>query len=118
VRRRRSFLAPKWLPELRELLELLHADVHNVARHLDVSERTVYHWLKTGKPPRAALLALWFETHEAYDVVNDKATYLLSLKSRLADSLERENATLRTRIARLEALGQFGSANSPVWAQR
>lgn len=33
-------------------------------------------------------------------------------------NLERENAMLRTRIARLEAIGDFGAANAPAMGYR
>lgn len=85
-----------------------------VARFLGVSHRTLQRWSAAGHAPRAVMLALYWESRwgrSAMDagLVNDARVY-----AGLAGALERENATLRARIARLERLGGFGSANDPI----
>lgn len=113
----RDFLAPRHLPDLRELMRLLGADAPSVARLLDVSERTVYHWLKTASAPRAAALALFWETHEGRWIVCDQVERERAIYYRMADTLRSENANLRTRIERLETISDFGCANGPIFSQ-
>lgn len=108
------FRAPRWVPELAELLRELGADARSAAKHLEVSERTVYHWLASGRAPRAARLALWFETHAGLSCVACEAANAAQVHRALTQSLERENAMLRGRIDRLEALADFGCANAPT----
>lgn len=110
----RAFLAPRYLPGIRDALRALGCDAHAAAKHLHVADRTVYHWLKTDRTPRAALLALFWESHEGHGIIAEHATRGMAIYKALADSLQRENAALRSRIARLENIADFGSANAPT----
>lgn len=112
------FRAPDSTPGLDELARHLGADAPAIARHLGVAVRTVYHWQAAGKAPRAALLALFWETAWGQSIVDAEAVNAARVARGLAEALERENATLRARIARLESCGNFGSANGPLWAAR
>jgi hypothetical protein len=113
------FRAPTQTPHILTLLDDLPTrDKRQIARHLGVCTRTVERWQRSGNAPRMAHLALFWESRWGLswlycDVVNGER-----VARGLAAALERENATLRTRIAYLEATGDFGAANSPLWASR
>lgn len=112
------FRAPQHTPPLDELAQHLGADTPAIARHLGVAERTVYHWHATGKAPRAALLALFWETAWGQSILDAEAVNAARVARGYAEALERENATLRARIARLEAIADYGSANAPLMVTR
>ncbi|WP_341903993.1 hypothetical protein [Polaromonas sp. YR568] len=106
-------------PPLSILLDdLLISDPAAIAAHLGVTTQTLKHWKATDKAPRAALLALFYETRWGYSLIETTAHngHIRELQHR--QCLERENAMLRARIARLERLGGFGAANAPVLAVR
>lgn len=72
------FHAPKdvYGPNLLRLFVEELGGVKAVHKHLGVSERTMYHWLSSGRVPRAAVLALFWETqygrgHIYADQVNE-----------------------------------------------
>lgn len=111
------FLAPTAanVPPFSFLLDDLPATPAQVARHLGVSLRTLARWRAADQAPRAVMLALFFESRWGASAVNAHAVNDARIAYGLAGSLERENATLRARIARLDRLGGFGSANGPLW---
>lgn len=111
------FKAPRQLPPL----DLLLADLGNpppalTARALGVSERTVYGWQAAGQAPRPAHLALFWESRWGQSAVSAEAVNGERWARGQVQALEREAATLRARVAYLEAVGQFGSANAPTLA--
>lgn len=111
------FLAPAQTPHILTLLDDLPTrDKRQIARHLGVCAKTVERWQRTGNAPRMAHLALFWETRWGLSVAHCAALNGERWARGLAAALERENATLRTRIAYLEAAGDFGAANSPLWA--
>lgn len=113
------FRAPTQTPPIGLLLQDLPTqDARTIARHLGISARTLARWEASGDAPRLAHLALFWETRYGLSVVSCEAVNGERAARGLAASLERECATLRTRIARLEAMGDFGAANAPVWAAR
>jgi len=113
------FSAPTQLPGIGTLLdELPTQDAVKVARHLDVSARTLARWRASENAPRMATLALFWETRWGLSVAHCDAVNGERVALGLARSLERECAMLRARIARLEETGDFGAANSPLWASR
>lgn len=87
-----------------------------LAKWLGVTERTVWNYQRAGQAPRAVMLALFWLTPWGCSAVDtDRENELRGLHG-LTKSLQRENAALRVRIARLEATGDFGAANEPVHA--
>ena len=104
--------------DLRGLLDDLNASTADAARFLDVSERTVWRWLRDENAPYAVLAALWHETPQgryvtALDVGNELAL------ARAGARLEAERADrLQARLERLMVLAQghgwTGSANDAV----
>lgn len=113
------FRAPTQTPPIGILLnDLPTRDAQRIARHLGVSARTLARWQASGNAPRLAHLALFWETRWGLSTAHCDAVNGEAVALGLARALERENATLRTRIARLEETGDFGAANAPVWAIR
>ncbi len=109
------FRAPRQLPPLEALLaDIGQPDADAVAKALDVSPRTFYHWKAQGHAPRPATLALFWESTWGRSVVNAESVNGERWARGLADALQRENATLRARVAYLEGLNAHGAANAPV----
>ena len=104
--------------DLRGLLDDLQASVSDVAQFLDVSERTVWRWLRDENAPYAVLAALWHETPQgryvtALDVGNELA--LARGAARLeAERADRLQAKLETLMRLAQGHGWTGSANDAV----
>lgn len=96
------------------LADLLTSDHNAIARHLDVSPATLTRWKQADQAPRTALLALFYETRWGYSLMETTAHNGFMIERQWRQALERENAGLRTRIARLERIGDFGAANAPA----
>lgn len=107
------------LPSLPQLLSGLPTqEKQQICRHLGITTQTLRAWKKSGTAPRMALLAMFYETPWGYSLINTTAHNGHMYERQLRQGLEREVATLRTRIARLEATGDFGAANDPVITPR
>lgn len=101
-------------PPLSVLLDdLLTRDVAAIAGHLGISTATLRRYKQAGQAPRAVLLALFYESRWGYSLLETTAHNGRQIERQLRQALERENAGLRARIARLEAIGDFGAANAP-----
>lgn len=111
------FKAPRQLPPLDVLLrDLGNPAAALTARALGVSERTVYGWQASGQAPRPAHLALFWESRWGQSVAECEAINGERWARGQVQALEREAATLRARVAYLERVGRFGSANAPTLA--
>lgn len=99
------------------MLDAIPASRADVARHLGVTRRTLAHWEATDRCPRAVKVAIFTESGYGRDLVAVTYRNEADLHRALADCLRREVATLQARIARLETLGDFGSANDPIAQQ-
>ena len=109
------FKAPAHLPSFSMLLQSLgDPSAQDVARFLGVSLRSFYGWKRADVAPRPIMLALFYESEWGRSLVDAEATNAARVARGLVGSLERENANLRARLARLESLAQFGSANAPT----
>ena len=108
-------LAPSQLPPLSMLVDDLHGDrsPEAIGRHLGVSGLTVRRWISKDCAPRAAMLALFWETRWGLSALDAQAVNLVRTHIGLNNALRRENATLQRRINYLESVGHFGSANAP-----
>lgn len=94
------------------------ARVAAVARFLDVSPSSVKLWL-SGKrqPPRAAVIALWHESHFGRAVTSAHSEYGATLARQYADTLtgelraaERTIEALRQELARVKMAAPNGRA--------
>lgn len=111
------FRAPRQLPPL----DAIVADIGQpspamIGRALGVHERTVYHWQARGEAPRPAHLALFWESRWGRSQLAADAENAAMWARGEAEALRREVGTLQARIAYLEAVGSFGSANAPTLA--
>ena len=113
--------APNQLPPLGLILgDLIGPKTPEaIGKHLGVSASTVRRWLSKEEAPRMALLALFWETRWGQSIVDCEAVNQARMQEGLNRALKNENASLRARIARLEALGGgFGAANDAMMATR
>jgi hypothetical protein len=110
-------LAPDHLPPLSVLIDDLHGprSPDSVGQHLGVSALTVRRWMDKDEAPRAAALALFWETRWGLSALDAQAVNLVRSHVGLNNALRRANAALQRRCEMLEALGCFGSANSPMF---
>lgn len=103
-------------PDFQTLLDDLPTrDPARIARYLGVSARTLRRWKATGNPPRLVYLALFWETRWGVETINCHAINDARTAYGLARALEDQLRQLRGRIALLEGLADFGSANAPYW---
>ena len=107
-------LAPDHLPPFSVLVDDLHGDrsPESIGKHLGVSALTVRRWLKADLAPRSAALAIFWDTRWGLSALDAQADNLVRMHVGLNNALRRGNATLRQRIARLEALS-YGASNAP-----
>lgn len=113
------FQAPKFLPPLSLMLNDLPANhPRHIAKHLGVSERTVWAWKAAEHAPRAAMLALFWETRWGRSLADAVAFNEAQVHRGLSQCLQREVNALRAQVEHLEAIGEFGAANAPSWSTR
>lgn len=109
-----KYLAPRALPALSQLLpDLGNPSPREIARFLDVTERTVYGWKAADRAPRAAMLALFWESSYGLSALDAELFNTVQVHKGHAESLARRVVNLESRIARLEKIGRFDSANAP-----
>jgi len=107
---------PRSLPPITDIL----ADLGNpppaaLARALGVSERSVWRWRAAPeRTPRPVVLALFFASRWGWSAVDADARTAVRLAQALTVSLRAEIEQLAGEVQRLEALGGYGSANSPA----
>lgn len=114
-----GFRAPRFaqLPGLVTMLNSI-GDDDGVCRLLGVSSRTLARWRKSGRVPRAVMLALFWETPWGASIADCDAINDARIQFSRARVLERENAVLRAQVSRLELeLMRSGSvaANAPFY---
>ena len=108
------FRASKTPPLSYLLDDLFTRDLKKVAKHLDVTVGTLKRWKAADEAPRAALLALFYESRWGYSLMYTTVHNEAMFARQEVDSLKRTNSALRLRIERLERLGDFGAANAPT----
>ena len=111
------FRAPKAPPALSFMLsDLGQPRPRELARFLGVHERTVYGWQARDSAPRPVALALFWETSIGRNWLAVNAENEARLWASRVACLETDNARLRARVAYLEQIGRFDSANAPTFA--
>lgn len=110
-----QFITPLTIPDLEVLVDSICASRKEIAAHLGVTVRTLNGWIDRGVAPRLAGVALFMESEYGRRTMDCELVNKAELMSGLAECLKRDAATLRTRIERLERVGDFGSANAPVY---
>lgn len=116
--------APKSLRgyDLRRIMEEMAATPAQVAKFLEVTERSVWRWLANDSAPRAVLCALWHETARGREVSANDVGFDLQL-TRMGERLAIEARTKQAaQLGRLLAISDTGAANDPLvagpWALR
>jgi hypothetical protein len=97
------------------LMDALGWRAPDVARYLEVSERTVRRWLaQDGAPPRAAVIALWFESHYGRQAVAGRYMTEAQNWRAAADAYKAQNDALRAALARASS-ATHGAANESLY---
>lgn len=107
-------MAPRSLPSFNQILPHIgNPHPRQIAKYLGVAERTVYHWKKTDKAPKAVRLALFWESSYGQQTIDCELFNAMQTHKMLSESLGRKVGNLEARIRYLEKNGPFGSANEP-----
>ena len=107
--------APRGLPIWQTILDDLGCPpAHRIARTLGVSERTVYRWAHGGRPPRMALLALYWLTRWGQAEVNTRATNDAILAVSYLRSLNDRVRELEVELNHVLLISDTGAANGPL----
>lgn len=87
-----------------------------VHKYLGVSERTVFHWLASGRVPRAAVLALFWESkYGRGQIFTDQVNEIRLLYGRVC-LLQEQYQRAKDIITGLRAM-HAGSANEPLFEE-
>ncbi|PUA98528.1 hypothetical protein C8C99_3404 [Acidovorax sp. 107] len=112
------FHAPKDIygPELLRMFIDELGGVQRVRKHLGVTERTVYRWLSEGRPPRAAVLALFWESQYGRSQIFTEQVNEIRLLYRQVCILQDQYQKAKDIITGLRAM-HAGSANEPLFEE-
>lgn len=106
---------PRHVPALSVLLQDLGDPAPAAwAASLGISERTAWRWLRADEAPRCALLALYWVTRWGASQVDCEAYNRAQLALAQLQACRGEIDALRARLALLESIGEFGTANAPT----
>jgi hypothetical protein len=97
---------PRNIPPLPVLLAEIGATPRQVAHALQVSERTVYNWLRTGREPWSARIALFWLTRWGYSIINTDAEN----EARLYAALARSQADYIRRLENFSGIKKAAQA--------
>lgn len=106
------------LPHLHTLLNDIHGDIDQIARHLGISSSTLHKYRAQGQAPRSVMLALFWESTWGRMTADAVAFNHAAAHAALAESLKRQNKRLMEQIELLEAeLAQTEghAANAPIY---
>lgn len=108
--------APKGLhgAQLRALLAELQATPLQAAKFLQVTERTVWRWLKEENAPFAVLACLWHETPRGRECGALDVGNALVIERGLARSLQTVVEAKTGQLARLLSISDTGAANDAL----
>lgn len=109
------------LPHIQTLIDDLPATREQIARHLDITSKTLTSYLKAGQAPRPVILALFWESKWGRSAADTEAANWGALYYRQAMISERARERMAGIIAALElelfcASVPGAASNSPVWA--
>ncbi len=114
-RTKNNMRAPSQLPSFAALVEDIGATPRAISKFLGVSERTFWAWKSERNPPRAVLLALFWESRWGQSLYETTIDNGRRYHFAHVASLEREIARLKEQIARTSKLSD--TANAPVFRQ-
>lgn len=106
---------PRQVPPLSMLLDDLgNPPARVIARAVGVSERTVQRWIADDSAPRSVLLALFWVTRWGQSTVHAEAHNSARMWAGFARALQDELQQIRSQLAKLGEIGQYGSSNDPL----
>ncbi len=109
------YQAPRHLPSFTRLADdLTTRNAQQISDYLGVTPRTYSRWLAADDAPRSASMSLFWVSRWGVSLIDAHAYNTANMLQGQVSGLQAENTMLRTRIARLERLGDFGSANQPM----
>ncbi|MFZ1499520.1 MAG: hypothetical protein WAT33_06805 [Giesbergeria sp.] len=112
------FHAPKNIygPELLRMFVDELGGPKAVHKYLGVTERTVFHWLSSGRVPRAAVLALFWESQYGRSQIFTDQVNEIRLLYRQVCMLQEQFQRAKDIITGLRSL-HAGSANEPLFEE-
>lgn len=91
--------------------------IKRAAKILDVTERSIWRWLADGKVPKAAVLALFWESHYGQSLIEtDQRNEIVLLRARVR-ILEDQFIRAKDVITGMRLLN-YGTANEPFYDVR
>ncbi|MFZ4551881.1 MAG: hypothetical protein ACOYNB_08660 [Aquabacterium sp.] len=106
---------PRHLPTLPVILDNLgNPPLDDVAKELGVSVATIKRYLKHGAP-RPVLLSLWWFTSWGLFDLDNEQQYKLHMSESLLRATKKECQAAKDQAARLARIGNFGTANEPMF---
>lgn len=105
------------LPSFSLMLQDLPATPGQLARHLDISPRTLQRYQAEDAAPRVVMLAMFWETRWGRSAADCEAANWAAMSYRRATLAERQVQALQRQVVELEhELSRLDrAANSPVW---
>lgn len=103
---------PRNIPPLSTLLAELGATPRAVARVLQVSERTVRRWVRSGTEPQAVRIALFWLTRWGYSIINCDAENEARIFAGLARCRAEEIEQLQYALDNLSRIKKNASASN------
>lgn len=108
---------PRNIPPLSTLLAELGATPRQVARVLQVSEKTVKRWIKSGTEPQAVRIALFWLTRWGYSIIHCDAENEARIFAGLARCRAEEIQRLQFALDNLGAIKKAArAANEAVFS--
>ena len=110
--------APKALRggDLRDLMAQLFTDPLALSKFVQVSERTVWRWLKENSCPWPVLALLWHETPKGREAAALDVGNLLNIHRGLSQAHEAAHVKTAAQLAHVLAISDTGAANSPLFS--
>lgn len=105
------------LPSFSTMLQDLPATPAQVARHLEISTRSMQRYQLEDAAPRAVMLAMFWETRWGRSAADVEAANWAALHFRRAEIAERQIVAMRRQITALEVAlaAGYAAANAPLW---
>lgn len=110
--------APKDIYGINVFKIVLHeVTLKRAAKILDVTERTIWRWLSQGHVPKAAVLALYWESSYGRSLINtDHHAEIVLLRQRI-QLLEEQFVRAKDVITGMKLLN-YGTSNEPYFDER
>lgn len=106
---------PSGVPSLSCLLsEIGNPSAYYLARAMQVPTQAAAQWIEEDHAPHAVMLALFWLTRWGVSMIDAEAHNAAILNAQLAAANRRDADGLRSTLARVERIADFGSANDPM----